>query len=419
MQKSEQERIKTNITAHHEAFFNTVALASHQIIEADYTFIALMDEQTSCYKTVSFIAKGKAEDNIVYTLTDSPCAVATSNALCCYPEKVRSQFPKDKLLSDLKIEGYLASPIHYPDENIDALLVTLYEQPIENEKALKALFSHLTTIISSLLTLSHELSLKGAQLQLTQKQLIESKKMASLGGLIAGISHEVNTPLGIAITTHSIIADEHKQLSAKMANKQLSMKDMNQYLQAVSDAISMQGENLTRAKKLIENFKKTTVDQHQLDIEEINLKDYYQKVISTLTSILKTKKVSISLTGEENIILATYPGVHAQIITNLITNSVRHGFIDKNDNQIQINIQRTKDHVITVQYQDNGIGLSDEAKKHVFEAFFTTAKEQGGIGLGMSIVHDLLTEKLHGEINLETSTTGAKFIYHFSAYSNS
>jgi len=418
MQNNEQELIKTAIESHRDEFLNTAALAIHHIIRADYTFVALLDNQASCYRTVAFIAKGQVADNFEYPLANTPCAETRKNTLCYYPEQAHTHFPIDQLLGNLKIEGYLAYPVNCPKENIEALLVALYEQPIGNESALKTSFTNFIPVITSLLALSHDLSQKSAQLQLTQKQLVESKKMASLGGLIAGITHEVNTPLGIAITTHSIIADEHKQLSTKMANQQLSMKDMNQYLKAVNNAITMQGENLTRAKKLIENFKKTAVDQHRLDIEEINIKDYYQKVISTLTSILKTKKTNISLSGEENIIISTYPGVHAQIITNLITNSVRHGFIDNDDNQIQIDIQQSSDQVVTVQYQDNGIGLSDEAKTHVFEPFFTTAKDQGGIGLGMSIVHDLITEKLNGKITLETSATGAKFVYCFHSLSD-
>ena len=241
--------------------------------------------------------------------------------------------------------------------------------------------------------------------------------MAALGGLVAGIAHEVNTPLGIAITTQSIIAEEHKQLNNKITNERLSMKDMTHYCQSVDNALIMLGDNLIRAKDLIENFKKTAVDQHQLEIETINIKGYYLKVSSTLNSILKTKKALLTITGDENINLATYPGIHGQILTNLIPNSVRHGFNGITDNNITINISYNKQGVVEVQYQDNGIGLSEEAQKHVFDPFFTTARKSGGVGLGMSIVYNLITQKLNGQIYIDTNKSGACFNYQFKASS--
>lgn len=252
------------------------------------------------------------------------------------------------------------------------------------------------------------------QLTITQGQLVKSEKMAALGCLIAGISHEVSTPLGIAITTHSIINDEHKQLQEKISQQQLSMKDMEHYCHAVAHALEMQEGNLLRVKQLIEDFKKTAVDQHKFTVEEINIKTYYQKVLSTLNSILKQKQADITFNCPDEITITTYPGAHAQILINLITNSIRHGFTDGKNNHIHINVHQTHSQApVMVEYQDNGIGLTEQAQLHVFEPFFTTASEQGGIGLGMAIVKDLLTQKLCGNIEYEPCEQGAKFTYQF------
>jgi len=306
------------------------------------------------------------------------------------------------------------------------LIVALYEKPLVDNQDVITLFQifsgriaaelqrrdYETSLEEKVLSRTLELSKTVEQLQQAQIQLVESEKMAALGGLVSGIAHEVNTPLGIAITTHSIINEEHKQLNDKVANEKLSMKDMDHYCKTVKNAIDMQGENLNRAKELIENFKKTAVDQHQLDIETINIKDYYLKVVSTLNSILKTKKASLEIISDDNIILATFPGIHAQILTNLITNSARHGFDGVENNHIIINIVQQKG-LVEVRYQDNGIGLSDKAKKHVFEPFFTTARKSGGVGLGMSIVYNLITQKLNGKIFIDKNSSGACFIYQF------
>ena len=273
-------------------------------------------------------------------------------------------------------------------------------------------------------TRTKELSNTITQLQQTQKQLVESEKMSALGNLVAGVSHEVNTPLGIAITTHSIMADELKKLKDKLDSNSLSMKDMENFRNNSDSALTMQGENLNRAKKLIENFKKTAADQHQLEIETLDIGQYYQKVISTLRSMLKPQNVTLEINCQDTIMLATYPGVHAQILTNLINNSVKHGFVNNKEastdtdninqeNKITIEIKQLTADEVEVIYSDNGCGLSKEAQQHVFEPFFTTARNQGGIGLGMSIVFNLINQKINGSIELKNTSSGACFHYKF------
>ena len=415
--------------AYGDDFFNSITLSLHKAIGADYTFIALLDKEALVSKTIALVTKGNLAENIEYALANTPCAIITDDSICCYKSQVCAHFPKAQLLIDMKIEAYIGAPLYDSKQKLMGLIVALYKQPLEEEIDAVTLFqvfsgrisaelerrNYETLLEEKLLSRTLALSTTTEQLQQVQQQLVESEKMAALGALIAGITHEVNTPLGIAITTHSIISDEQKQLNDKIANERLSMKDMEHYIQAVNNALTMQGENLIRAKQLIENFKKTAVDQQILEVETINIKDYYSKVLSTLNSILKTKKASLTITGDNYINLATYPGVHAQILTNLITNSIRHGFISIEDNHIIINITQ-QEHFVEVNYQDNGIGLSEEAKKRVFEPFYTTAKKSGGIGLGMSIVYNLITQKLNGQIFIDKNSSGAGFIYQFKAH---
>lgn len=426
MQNSIRNIIEAVSNTYGDDFLNAITLALHKVIGADYTFIAELDTDKYTSKTIALVAKGELAENFEYSLKDTPCANVADNSVCCYRDHVCDTFPNDQLLIDMNIESYLGTPLRDSKQKVMGLIVALYENPLENEQEVITLFEIFSGRIAAelerrdyeahleekVLNRTLELSLTIEQLQLTQKQLAESDKMAALGSLVAGIAHEVNTPLGIAITTHSIIADEQKLLNDKIANKQLSVKDMTHYCESVDTALNMQGENLRRAKNLIENLKKTAVDQHQLELETVNVKQYYNTVVSTLNSILKGKKAALTITGDDEIEIKTYPGIHAQILTNLITNSVRHGFKDINNNQITINITKSKD-MIEVRYQDNGIGLSDEAKIHVFEPFFTTAKQNGGIGLGMSIVYNLITQKLAGKIFLDEKAEGACFVYQF------
>jgi signal transduction histidine kinase len=428
MQGDVQKVIKAVSNTYGDDFFKAITLALHNIIDADYTFIAVLDTEKAISKTIALAAKGKIVGNFEYPLEGTPCANVVDDSVCYYRDHVCDAFPKDQLLIDMKIEAYLGTPLQDSKQKVMGLIVALYEKPLEDDQEVVTLFkvfsgriaaelerrNYEASLEEKVLSRTLELSTTVDKLQQAQRQLVESDKMAALGSLVAGIAHEVNTPLGIAITTHSIITDEHKQLNNKIANKNLSMKDMTHYCQAVGTALSMQGDNLIRAKKLIENFKKTAVDQHQLEIETINVKDYYNKIVSTLASILKAKKVSLTITGDDNINLTTYPGIHAQILTNLIANSVRHGFEDTNDNNIVINIVKRKD-LVEVHYQDNGIGLSEEVQNHIFEPFFTTAKKSGGVGLGMSIVYNLITQKLLGNIFIDKNSQGASFTYQCKA----
>ena len=420
-------------TSHGDEFFTKVTLALHKVIAADYTFIARVNAETYCYKTKALVAKGQIIDNLEYSLKNTPYVNIADNSAYFHPKAVCRLYPEDQLLNDMNIQAYFAIPLVDSKQQIIGLIVALYEKEQINEEQVSVLFKLFSGRITAELehldyeqSLEAELSALVTQLEVTQRQLVESEKMSALGNLVAGVSHEVNTPLGIAITTHSIMADEFKKLKSKLDSQSLSMKDMASFCDTSDSALSMQGENLNRAKKLIQNFKKTAADQHQLEIEILDIGQYYHRVISTLRSMLKPQKVSLEIKCEDRIMLATYPGIHAQILTNLISNSVKHGFADKNncgatsdnpkqENKILIEIKQLEHDDVEVIYSDNGRGLSHEAQQHVFDPFFTTARKHGGIGLGMSIVFNLISEKLNGSIELEKTPTGACFHYKFKA----
>lgn len=416
-------------------FFSSITLQLDKIIAADYTFIARLNAHAHSAKTISLVAKGQLADNIEYDLKHSPCENVADDSVCCYPADVCRAFPNDQLLVDMKIDAYLGTPLKDSNGQVMGLIVALYENPIEEKELTQALFEIFSGRIAAeierqeyetaLEKLNHSLEEKVDQrtrelqealltLNKAQQQLIESEKMAALGNLVAGIAHEVNTPLGVAITSQSYLADQFKELCQQMDQETLTKEGLLQFREDMAEALPLLYSNLTRATELIQNFKRIAADQHEDRADTIILDKYYEQVVSTLRPLLREKAVDITL-DIPTISLYTYPSAHAQILSNLIKNSVMHGFLNTGgEHRIQLNGQLIDDgRSIKITYSDNGIGFNEETRKRIFEPFYTTARHKGGVGLGMSIVYNLIRQNIGGELELLIPETGLMLEYSF------
>lgn len=240
------------------------------------------------------------------------------------------------------------------------------------------------------------------EMQSLQHQLIESEKLASLGNMVAGVAHEVNTPLGIALTASSHLKESLIKIHRKFLEQSMTKNNLNVFLDEALDAIDMTEKNLYRAATLVQNFKRTSADQNHFEEETIGIKDYIDKVLTTLVPITKQKRVKVSVQGED-VNKQTYPGAIAHIITNLVSNSCSHGFNDgKQDPKIDIQIHELNDKEIELSYMDNGCGIKDSELDKIFEPFYTTTRAKGGTGLGLSIVHTLATQNLKGHVKVSS-----------------
>jgi PAS domain S-box-containing protein len=233
------------------------------------------------------------------------------------------------------------------------------------------------------------------------KELMEKEKMASLGGLVSGVAHEINTPLGTSITSISFMDKIHKEIIEKLKNGALSKKDLTDYLNLMSESISIVDNNLYRASELVKSFKKISSDQTYEIKTKFNLKNYTDLIILSLKHELKHHVNNIIINIDSSIILNSYPGVYSQIITNLIMNSLIHGFKDGRNGDIIISCSLKNDECLLT-YSDNGLGISDEVIGKVFDPFFTTNRNNGGNGLGLNIVYNLITGKLNGSIKVQS-----------------
>ncbi|HEX5329620.1 ATP-binding protein [Sulfuricurvum sp.] len=261
----------------------------------------------------------------------------------------------------------------------------------------------LTTHLESRVT-SRTMELQNSleTLKNTQIQLVESEKMAALGNLVSGVAHEVNTPLGNAITGGSIIVRETQQLLHQMEEGTLKKTVMEQKLTILNETSHLLLNSINHAANLIRSFKRISVDQSVEDKQEFNLYEYLEEILLTFHNKLKKVPVTVILEGDRDLLIKSYPGVYAQIISNFIQNSLLHGF-SGSSTEATITIRfNTEGKRLILTYSDNGVGMDEKIKKIAFEPFTTTKRNAGGTGLGLNIVYNLITQKLKGEISLRS-----------------
>ena len=267
-------------------------------------------------------------------------------------------------------------------------------------------------------TLENKVKARTAELEATlltleqaQEKLVESEKMAALGNLVAGIAHEVNTPLGIALTAVSNCKEELKRVYRDFEGDKLTEQGFRDFNANSAEGLNLAEVSLMRAAKLIQDFKRTSADQTSLEIQEIALDEYIPAVCNPLGPMLKKERISLSMDIEPHLRLTTCPGIIAQLLTNLISNAQRHAFSAQQEDaqlppshnrSIHLDCKRRGNH-ISICVSDNGKGIPDHLHKKVFEPFYTTARNQGGTGLGLPILFNLVNQKLNGEITLTSA----------------
>ncbi|WP_229456830.1 ATP-binding protein [Nostoc sp. CHAB 5715] len=248
---------------------------------------------------------------------------------------------------------------------------------------------------------TQELSQALKDLKATQKQLVESEKMAALGGLVAGVAHEINTPVGTSITVASTLADETRSFITAVEQGQLKRSVLNNYLEIAKESTDLILSNLNRAGELVQSFKQVAVDQTSLEQRTFVVKQYLEEIVSSLNPKLKQASHILTVTGDETVRIDSYPGALAQIVTNLVMNSLTHAYQLHESGQLRIQVKQEGDRVV-IQYSDDGCGINQENLNKIFEPFFTTARQQGGSGLGLHIVYNLVTQKLQGTIGVHS-----------------
>ncbi len=251
------------------------------------------------------------------------------------------------------------------------------------------------------------------ELEAAHQQLIRSERLASLGGMVAGVAHEINNPVGVCVTASSFLNEQVAHFQQLYTKDELSRQHFESFLDIASESSTMILANLERASDLVKSFKQLAVDQISDEIREFDLKQHLTELCINLEPSLKKASHQFKLDCPSDIRLRSYPGAISQIFYNLVRNSIVHGFDGIEKGVIKIDACQLEEKVI-IRYSDNGIGIPKENRKRVFEPFYTTKRNQGGSGLGMNIVFNLVTDKLLGSIEFDdVNSTDACYVITF------
>lgn len=256
---------------------------------------------------------------------------------------------------------------------------------------------------------TNKLTLANEELKSTQNQLVQSEKMASLGSLVAGISHEINTPIGIAMTAITHQQEQSTDLETIFKAGKMKHSQLDSFVSDLQYSNNLIVTNLKRASEMISSFKRVAVDQSNEHWEMINLQNYMDSTILSLLPRFKHSKIQIDNECDDNLNIHTNPGAIYQIFSNLMLNSLVHAFERHQDGRITISA-RMENEMVILTYTDDGKGMNEEQKNKAFDPFYTTKRGQGGSGLGLHLVFNLVTTGLNGSINLvSTPDNGVEF----------
>jgi predicted ATPase/signal transduction histidine kinase len=320
-----------------------------------------------------------------------------------------------KLVGVLYLENNLATDAFTPHRlKVLNILSSQVAVSLENALLYQTLEEKVVQRTAQLNTKTVQLNAKVEELVQTRHSLVQSEKMASLGRLVAGFAHELNTPIGVAVGTASVLRTKSQLINQLLEQEEVDEEELVAALEKIDEASELTLSNLKRAANLVNSFKRTAVDQTEEKVRRFEVKTSIEDVINTLHNQFRQTAIEIQLDCSDDMKIYSIPGALEQILTNLMMNSFIHGFEEgKNAGQIVIAV-RLEGELLLIDYSDTGKGIVPDALEKIFEPFFTTNRARGGSGLGMYICYNLVTSKLNGAMTCEsTPSKGVLFRIEF------
>lgn len=241
------------------------------------------------------------------------------------------------------------------------------------------------------------------ELKTAQQNLIDAERLAALGSLVAGVAHEVNNPIGISLTVASSFTRRATTFEAELkGDTPLRRSQLDEFVRSTRDAAQQLVGNLQRAAELIQSFKQVAVDRSHAERRQFNLHEATDQIVASLKPVLKRAPIRLDIDVPESLVIDGYPGAYGQILTNLFLNAANHAFTDGRAGTITITARSRGNDDVEIIFADDGAGMTPDVQRQAFDPFFTTRRNEGGTGLGLHIVYNLVTQQLGGRMMLES-----------------
>ncbi len=343
-------------------------------------------------------------------LLDVPAGFLARNPL--FPEIVRLQraqgaFEDFSIDPDLELDETAVvpdQPFAFKRRRPDGTIIEVRSNPLP-EGGFVRTFTDVTVEARSAEEVFHAmeaLEAAYADLKETQDSLVQAEKMASLALLVAGVAHEINTPVGIAYSCSTHLASKTRDLTDAFGKGTMKKSDLTAYVAAAGEASRLIEQNLTRAAELIQSFKRVAVDQTSQERRRFDLHSYLEEIITSLGPRLRKSPHKVTIACPDGIAMDGYPGALSQVITNLVMNALTHAFPDGREGRMALTVKELPEGELDIRFCDDGVGIAPDNLPKVFEPFFTTKRGTGGSGLGLHIVFNLVTQSLGGRISVES-----------------
>lgn len=238
----------------------------------------------------------------------------------------------------------------------------------------------------------------------TESELIRSERLAGLGGMVAGIAHEINTPLGISVTAASLAREQFLILKNAFETGSLTRQRMESVLASGEAALDLLERNLDRTADLVYRFKGIAADQTSEAGRRVELGSYIEEAVRSLTPLVRQLHLRVEVTRmDPSIDVLTFPGSVVQIVTNLVANAGLHAYPEGAGGPLRFRVERAAGGGARLVCEDEGVGMYPDVAARIFEPFFTTRRGTGGTGLGLHIVHNVVTRLLGGSIEVDSA----------------
>lgn len=340
--------------------------------------------------------------NMDYSLRHTPCQDVTEQCMCFHASGIQRDYPHDTLLVEMQAESYIGMPMIDTEGQTLGILSAIDTKPMAEDKRLLALSLLSIFAARGAAELQHQdreqqleakIQRRTEALLAAQASLVEQEKMAALGALVAGVAHEVNTPIGVAVTAASTMASYAEDLIKCVGGERVSRSELLAMARRLAEGAQLIERNLARAADLIGNFKQLAVDQGSAHVAEVMLREHALSVVSAHGPALRKVGLEVAVDIAPELRTRLDAGRWSQVLSNLLMNAAKHGYPDGGPGKVTLAARMALEggmRWLLLEFSDDGVGLTGEARERLFEPFFTTKRGQGGSGLGMHIVYTIV-----------------------------